>query len=69
MDENWVPGCVDLFILTLQIILLGHHFFHSIVHKGKEKRMMPIAAFSAIHAVSLAASRLFISPIRMLWFA
>jgi hypothetical protein len=30
MDDNWVPGCVDLFILPLQIIIVGHHFFHSI---------------------------------------
>ncbi|QGQ47680.1 hypothetical protein [Metabacillus sediminilitoris] len=27
MDDNWVPGCVDLFILPLQINIVSYHFF------------------------------------------
>ncbi|WP_299093888.1 hypothetical protein [uncultured Metabacillus sp.] len=30
MDDNWVPGCSDLFILPLQIMIVGHYFFNSI---------------------------------------
>ncbi|MBO1511865.1 hypothetical protein [Metabacillus bambusae] len=29
-DGCVLPGCVDFFLLPLQIIILGHHFFNSI---------------------------------------
>jgi hypothetical protein len=29
-DGCVLPGCIDLFILPLQIIILGHYFFNSI---------------------------------------
>ncbi|MBM7606308.1 hypothetical protein JOC75_004356 [Metabacillus crassostreae] len=30
MDDDWVPGCVDLFVLPLQIVLFGHYFLQFI---------------------------------------
>ncbi|MGM7721695.1 hypothetical protein [Metabacillus sp. Hm71] len=29
-DGCVLPGCVDFFLLPLQIVILGHHFFTSI---------------------------------------
>jgi len=30
MDDNWVPGCVDLFILPIQIFIAGYSLFNII---------------------------------------
>lgn len=30
MDDGCVPGCIDFFLIPLQIAVLGYQFFHLI---------------------------------------